>query len=286
MHRTAAQTGVVIEVIDDTSEGVVDVEDLRRRLDAGGVALVAVAHLPTHNGLINPAAQIGTACRAAGVPFLLDACQSVGQLPLDVTELGCDILAGTGRKWLRGPRGTGFLYVARGCEIQPSLVDLRAIEWPDPELAPDSYAIRRDARRFELWESNIAARLGLGAAVDYALNLGIPSIAVRVQFLAALLRDQLRARPGCSVLDVGEAQSGQSGQSGIVTFAVAGVPAAEVVARVAEQGVSINVASAATARFDRPGVRLEPVVRASPHYYNTEDELARLLAVLPAPRAA
>jgi cysteine desulfurase/selenocysteine lyase len=267
----------VVEPIADTDAGAVDVADLRRRLAAGDVALVAVTHVPTHNGLINPAAQIGAACRSEGVPFLLDACQSAGQLPLDVNELGCDVLAATGRKWLRGPRGTGFLYVARSCRIEPPLIDLRAVEWPSPS-SPDSYLVRADARRFELWEGSVAARLGLGAAVDYALGLGIPAIAARVQQLAATLRAALRSRRGYTVLDVGEQQCG------IVTFTVEGVPPVDVVRQVTAQGININVASAATASYDSPGVRLEPVVRASPHYYNTEAELELLLAALPEAR--
>ena len=209
------------------------------------------------------------------MPFLLDACQSAGQLPLDVAELGCDLLAATGRKWLRGPRGTGFLYVSRALALDPPFVDLRAVTWP----TPDAYVLRTDARRFESFENNVAARIGLGVAVDYALALGLGAIADRVGQLAETLRTGLAQRPGCTVLDVG------ARRSGIVTFSVAGVEPAEVVAAAAAAGVTINVASAATARYDVPGVRTRPVVRASPHYYNSTDELDRLLAAIPPPRA-
>ena len=274
-QQVAARSGVVVEAVDDDGTGVLDVADLRRRLAAGDVALVAITHVPTHNGLVNPAAEIGAACRAAGVPFLLDACQSVGQLPVDVREIGCDLLAATGRKWLRGPRGTGFLYVSRDFDLEPPFVDLRAVEWPTPA----GYRIRPDARRFEGWESAIGGRLGLGAAVDYALGVGIAAIAARVQALAGQLRTGLAELPGVRVLDVGKAQCG------IVTFRVDGVDPEDVVRSAAAGGVTINVGSAATATYDRANVVLQPVARASPHYYNTEDELLALLAALPPARS-
>jgi len=278
LQQVATRSGILVEtvadVVDGPAAGTVDVADLRRRLAGGDVALVAITHAPTHNGLVNPAAEIGAACREFGVPFLLDACQSAGQLPLDVTELGCDLLAATGRKWLRGPRGTGFLYVSRALALDPPFVDLRAVTWP----TPDAYLLRTDARRFEGFENNVAARIGLGVAVDYALALGLGAIADRVGQLAETLRAGLARQPGCTVLDVG------ARRSGIVTFSVAGVEPAEVVAAASAVGVTINVATAASARYDVPGVRTRPVVRASPHYYNTADELDRLLASIPLPR--
>jgi cysteine desulfurase / selenocysteine lyase len=156
--QVAARTRAVVEVVDDDEHGQLSVADLRRRLrnGSGPVRLIALTHVPTHGGLVNPAQEVGAAAREAGVPFLLDACQSAGQMPLDVEQLGCDMLSATGRKFLRGPRGTGFLYVRRSLigELEPPFLDLHSATWS----APDRYEIRADARRFESWEASFAGQ--------------------------------------------------------------------------------------------------------------------------------
>lgn len=274
--QMAARTGAVVEVVDDDEHGQLCVADLRRRLDdarRGRVALVAMTHVPTQGGLVNPAEEVGAATREAGVPFLLDACQSVGQLDVDVARVGCDLLSATGRKYLRGPRGTGFLYVRRAWveRLDPPFLDLHAATW----TGPDSYQVRSDARRFENWEGNVASKLGLGVAVDYALEWGLAAIEARVVPLAEGLRERLHALPGVAVHDLGRRRCG------IVTFTVDGVPAPEVSERLREQGVNTSVISPTSAQLDLPRRGLEEVVRASVHYYNTEDELDRLVAALP-----
>ena len=274
--QVAARTGAVVEVVDDDEHGQLCVADLRRRLDAtarGRVALVAVTHVPTQGGLVNPAEEVGAATREAGVPFLLDACQSVGQLDVDVERIGCDLLSATGRKYLRGPRGTGFLYVRRSLldRLEPPFLDLHSATW----TGPDSYEVRPDARRFETWEGNVAGKLGLGVAIDYALEWGLGAIEQRVVGLAETLRERLAARPGVAVHDLGLRRCG------IVTFTVDGVPAPEVSDRLRGHGVNTSVSTATSAQLDLPRRGLDQLVRASVHYYNTEDELDRLIAALP-----
>ena len=276
--QVAARTGAVIEVVDDDETGQLSVTDLRRRLDDGNgpVKLVAITHVPTQGGLVNPAEEVGAATRDAGVLYLLDACQSVGQLPIDVERIGCDMLSATGRKYLRAPRGTGFLYVRRSIldRISPPFLDLHAATW----TAPDRYEIRPDARRFENWETNYAAKIGLGVAVDYALSWGLPAIEARVTGLAHRLRQRLAGLPGVRVHDQG------SRQCGIVTFTVGGVPSAEIHRLLSRRGVNVSVSVADHARLDLPARGLADVVRASVHYYNTDDELDRLVDALPAAR--
>jgi selenocysteine lyase/cysteine desulfurase len=274
--QVAARTGAVVEVVDDDEHGQLSVADLSRRLDRGDgqVKLIAVTHVPTQGGLVNPAEQIGAVARQAGVPFLLDACQSVGQLPVDVERIGCDLLSATGRKFLRGPRGTGFLYVRHSFleQLEPPFLDLHAATW----TAPDRYEIRPDARRFENWETNYAGKIGLGVAVDYALSWGLEAIERRVTALAAQLRERLQALPGVQVHDQGERRCG------IVTFTVAGVLAQHVQQHLSRQGVNVSVSLVDYARLDLPHRGLPDLVRASVHYYNTDQELDRLVEALPA----
>ena len=276
--QVAARTGAVVEVIDDDESGQLSASDLRERLDdrKGPVKLVAITHVPTQGGLVNPAEEVGAATREAGVPYLLDACQSVGQLPVDVERIGCDLLTATGRKFLRGPRGTGFLYVRQSIldTLEPPFLDLHAATW----TAPDSYEIRPDARRFENWETNYAAKIGLGVAVEYALSWGLEAIEVRDTGLADRLRSRLTSVHGVHVHDQGQRRCG------IVTFTVDGVPAQQVQQHLHDHGVNVSVSLVEHARLDLQSRGLPDLVRASVHYYNTDDELDRLISALPTPR--
>ncbi len=162
----------------------------------------SIARLPTNGGLVNPAEAVGRIARRHGIPYLLDACQAVGQMPIDVCALGCDMLTATGRKFLRGPRGTGFLYIRNDFlkGVEPAMIDLFGAPW----VGPERYELRSDARRFETWEANYAARLGLGIAVDYALSIGIERIERRCRLLAKGLRELLAAIAEVSIHDLGE----------------------------------------------------------------------------------
>lgn len=277
--QVAARTGAVIDIVDDDEHGQLSVADLRRRLDdgaAGRPRLIAMTHVPTNGGLVNPAEEVGALAREAGVPFLLDACQSVGQLPVDVDRIGCDLLSATGRKFLRGPRGTGFLYVRRSMldRIEPPFLDIHAATW----TAPDRYVVRPDARRFESWEASYAGRIGLGVAVDYALSWGLEAIEARVTHLAEDLRCRLSEVDGVRVRDQGQRRCG------IVTFTVDGVPSREVRRQLSLAGVNTSVSLVDHALLDLPHRGLSDLVRASVHYYNTDGELDRLVGALPPAR--
>jgi cysteine desulfurase/selenocysteine lyase len=268
LRQVADRTGAVIERIPDDPSGQVDVDALEGMLDER-VKLVSLVHVPSHGGLVNPAAAVGRVTRAASVPLLLDACQSVGQMPVDVREIGCDILSATGRKFLRGPRGTGFLYVRRELieRLEPPLLDVHAAEWLDD----GSYRVRPDARRFENWEAYQAGKVGLGVAVDYALAVGLNAIRDRVYALAAALRERLEDVPGVTGHDVGRERGA------IVTFSVAGRSAQDVAAALRAQRVNVSVSPRSYSVSDFVGRGLPDIVRASVHYYNVEAELDRLV---------
>ncbi|HSD35573.1 MAG TPA: aminotransferase class V-fold PLP-dependent enzyme [Alphaproteobacteria bacterium] len=269
--QVARRTGATIEAIDDDEHGQISIAALERAIDSR-VKLIALTHVPTNGGLVNPAAEVGRVARAAGVPFLLDACQSAGQLPLDVERLGCDMLSATGRKYLRGPRATGFLYIRRALmdRVEPPFLDLHAATW----VAPDRYELRPDARRFENWETNFAGKIGLGVAVDYALSQGLHAIAARVRVLASDLRDMLDAIPGVTVRDKGLERCG------IVTFTAEAMPADELKSALARRRINVTVSEASGTLLDMSERGLDAMVRASVHYYNSEAELERFAAAV------
>ncbi len=269
--QVARRSGVVVDVVPSDEAGELDVEALERMIDRR-VKLIAITHVPTNGGLVNPAAAIGRIARAHGILYLLDACQSVGQMPIDVAAIGCDMLSATGRKYLRGPRGTGFLYVRRAVldRLEPPFLDLQAATW----VEPDRYEMRPDARRFENWERNVAGQLGLGAAVDYALDWGLANIAGRIEPLAAELRRGLAEIPGVSVRDRGRRPCG------IVTFTVEGKPARDIVVALGQRRINCHLSGGSTLNARARG--LPDLVRASVHYYNTEEEVARFAAAIAA----
>ena len=265
--------GVVVEPVPNDADGALDVAALERMID-GRTRLIAVTHLPTNGGLVNPAEAIGRVARAHGIPYLLDACQSIGQLPIDVAAIGCDFLSATGRKYLRGPRGTGFLYVRRAMleRTEPPFIDLHGARWS----APDRYELRPDARRYENWESYVAGQLGLGVAIDYALGWSLAAIAARVGDLAATLRQGLAAIPGVAVRDLGRRRSG------IVSFTVEGTAAGEILRRLRADAINVATSSPSSTLLDAEARRLPDLVRASVHYYNSEAEVARFLRAVAA----
>jgi cysteine desulfurase/selenocysteine lyase len=269
--QVAKRTGAVIEAIPNDEHGQLSVEALRRMIDER-VKLIAITHVPTNGGLVNPAAAVGQVARAAGIPYLLDACQSVGQLPVDAEEIGCDMLSATGRKYLRGPRGTGFLYVRRTMieRLEPPFLDDHAATW----VARDRYEIRPDARRFENWETNYSTKIGLGVAIDYARQWGIETTWARIRALAEALRERLAALPGVTVRDIG------AERCGIVTFTIEGHDPAALVDALLSRGINVSLTTTAGTRLDMESRDLTRMVRASVHYYNSEDEIARFCETL------
>jgi selenocysteine lyase/cysteine desulfurase len=259
--------GIEIEIVPTAPTGGIDLEALERSLRQRPARLVALTHVPTQGGLVNPAAEVGRIARAHGVLYLLDACQSVGQMPVDVTAIGCDMLSGTGRKFLRGPRGTGFLYVRRGAlgSLEPPFLDMQAVSM----VREGGYEMHPGAQRFENWESYIAGRIGLARAVRYALAIGLGPIRDRVYGLAHELRKRLAAMPDITLTDLGRERCG------IVTFAKADETADAVKQRLQADRINVSVSRARYAVLDLGRRGLDAVVRASVHYYNSEEEIDR-----------
>ncbi|MFL5494388.1 MAG: aminotransferase class V-fold PLP-dependent enzyme [Gemmatimonadales bacterium] len=262
----AQRRGVEIIRAPDAAEGGIDPQAVRSLVARRRPTLVALTWVPTNSGLVQPVPAVGEICRAAEVPYLVDACQAVGQMTVDVEALGCDYLAATSRKFLRGPRGMGFLYVSDrvlDAGAYPLLVDMHGASWTDP----DAFALAPDGRRFESWEMPYALVLGLGAAVAYALEVGIPLAQERSWALAAYARERLAGVPGVRMLDRGPALCA------IVTLELVGRDGAEVKLALRARGINTSSPSREDAVIDMDEKRVASALRISPHYYNTIEEI-------------
>ncbi len=262
--QRAKRDDLTIEVVPSDDRGELDLAALERAM-GDDVGVVAITWVPTNGGLVNPAAEVGRIAKAHGVPYLLDACQAAGQMRIDVQELGCDFLSATGRKYLRGPRGTGFLYVKEAWldTLEPAMIDHFGAAW----VARDRYELRDDARRFETWENSYALRAGHGAAVDYADQIGIDHIHERVNLLAQHARHCLSEVAGVVLQDLGRSPCG------IVSFSVEGIEAQSIAGQMAASGFAIGTSVVSSTRLDSERRNLPTLLRIAPHYYNTEDEV-------------
>lgn len=269
MLQLAERLSIKIEVVPNDESGQVDLNILEAMVNEK-TRLIAMTWIPTDGGLINPVHEIGEIAERYNLLFLVDACQAVGQLPVNVLDIGCDILSTTGRKWLRGPRGIGLLYVRKSLieQMEPIIIDHFSAQLVDET----SYELREDARRFETWENAYALRSGLVAAIDYANELGIERISKRTMALASRLREGLVQIDGVKLHDLGRQQCA------IITFTVDGVDSKEVVDMAQQRSIVIGQVTPADWRLDQRD--LPSMVRCAPHYYNSEAEIDALLELI------
>lgn len=268
----ARRSGVETVRAADRPEGGVDPESVRELASHPRTRLVALSWVPTNSGLVQDARAVGAVCRDLGVPYLIDACQAVGQLAVDVRELQCDYLGGTARKFLRGPRGIGFLYVSdrmleRGAF--PLFVDMRGADWTDP----DAYRLADGARRFENWEFAAALVAGFSEAVRYTLDVGAEG-QERARTLASVLRERMAKVRGVRVLDRG------AERCAIVTVDVRGQDAVGLKLALRSRGINTSSTDRKSGVLDMDDKRVSTALRLSPHYYNTEDELDAAVAAV------
>lgn len=269
----ARRHGVEVRRAADLASGGADPQSVRELLRDPRVRLLAVTWVPTNSGLMQPVETLGEIAEAAGVPYLVDGCQAVGQISVDVARLKCDFFSGTARKFLRGPRGIGFLYVSDRALKRgdfPLYIDMRGADW----VSADGFAPAPDARRFENWEFAYSLVLGMGEAARYALGVGVERGGHRARDLAATLRRKLTELRGIRVLDRG------SELAAIVTIEVAGWDATELSKLLRTRGINTSASLRAYAVIDMDEKRAASALRLSPHYYNTESEVERVVEEL------
>lgn len=269
----AKRRGIQIDLIPSDESGQVDL-DLIPKLLTPRTKVLALTHIPMQDGLVNPVEKAGQIAKDLGLIYVLDGCQAVGQLDVNVQKIGCHILTGTGRKFLRGPRGTGFLYIEKTLadQLDPPFIDAQSAEWTGPQ----AYRLMPGAQRFESFERNFAGMLGLMTAADYALAIGLTQIEDRVTALSYMLREKLAELPHIRLLDQGEKKSG------IVTFEGLKADAATIAAKLRQQNITVSVLTENQAWLDLQDRKLPSLVRASVHYFNTEDEIDQFSKTLAA----
>ena len=265
--QRAKRDNLIIDIVPSDESGTLDINALESMVDEE-VGLIAISWIPTNGGLVNPAEKVGQIAKKYNIPYLLDACQAAGQMSIDVEKIGCDFLAATGRKFLRGPRGTGFLYIKDKwlSIIEPVMIDHFGAPW----VSKNTYELRKDARRFETWENSYALRIGLGEAITYAEEIGIDLIHERVQLLARLNRKLLSEVKNVQVRDIG------TEQCGIISFSIEEEKnPKKIVDQMSEAGFTIGSVEPESTLIDSEKRNLPTLLRMAPHYYNTEEEIEK-----------
>ena len=265
--QRAKRDNLIIDIVPSDESGTLDINALESMVDEE-VGLIAISWIPTNGGLVNPAEKVGQIAKKYNIPYLLDACQAAGQMSIDVEKIGCDFLAATGRKFLRGPRGTGFLYIKDKwlSIIEPVMIDHFGAPW----VSKNAYELRKDARRFETWENSYALRIGLGEAITYAEEIGIDLIHERVQLLARLNRKLLSEVKNVQVRDIG------TEQCGIISFSIEEEKdPKKIVDQMSEAGFTIGSVDPESTLIDSEKRKLPTLLRMAPHYYNTEEEIEK-----------
>ncbi len=267
------RAGVELVRVSSVKTGEIDLEAMEKAIQLHRPKLVSISHIPTNSGLVQPVEAIGDLCKKHDILYLVDACQSAGQMVLDVQKMKCDFLMSAYRKWMRGPRGAGFLFVSDkilDLKYTPTTLDGSAASW----TAPNKYELVDSALRFQFWELNYGVLLGAKAATDYALNIGLDHIENRVQELASYTRKQLSSLPNITVQDNGIKKCG------IVTASFQGIPQSNIKSALNQHHINCSFATKGHAVIDMNKKGIDWALRISPHYYNTEGEIDKVVSVL------
>ena len=275
IHFIALQKRYHINVvrIKTFENGELDIEDFETLIKMYRTKLVSISHIPTNSGLIQNVKAIGNICEKNNIIFLLDACQSVGQIVVDVKPLKCDFLTATGRKFLRGPRGTGFLYVSDKIlkeQYAPLYIDGRGATWTEIY----KFEMLDSAKRFELWESPCAFKMGFQEAIKYANNIGMEHIQAYNEKIMKQLRANLSSIPNVVLFDKG------LNTSNILTFRKGNVSLKRISNILDKNKVYYSVSNKEWGLIDFNKKGIEWAIRLSPHYFNTIEEMDKVSQII------
>jgi selenocysteine lyase/cysteine desulfurase len=266
----ANRFGLRILKAENTADGRVDLDSIQDQLEKYHPRLLAVTHVPTNSGLVQPVEEIGEITANFDTLYLVDGCQSAGQINLDVKKIGCDFFSATFRKFLRGPRGAGFLYVSDHvlkAGLYPLHLDMRGAHW----TSENEFQLVPHARRFEDWENPYALLMGSSKAARYVMSIGLDRIEARVSELADYLREGLQRISKAQVLDQG------TKKCGIVTMHLQDADPDSLVKYLTAHNINGGMTTAANARIDFKEKGVSWALRLSPHYFNTHSEIDRVL---------
>lgn len=288
MLRAARQCNCRIEFIRLDEGGDISLSHLSELIDAWGkdIRVISVTHVPTHNAIINPVEKIGQLIRSAKTSgaladtavYMVDACQSVGQMPVDVQNIRCDVLTICSRKFLRGPRGVAAIYFRKETldreiasnNAEPTFLNIPGFTW----VQEHSYEMRRDGRCFETWESNYSAKTAFGRAINYYMARDPIGVERYVTGLAAHLRKVLRNVNGVSLTDVG------ANKSALVTFSMKGLPANGILHELEANNINVSIIDRRTAHINMNKRQQHFLLRSAVHYYNTKDEVEKFAQLI------
>ena len=250
-----------VAIINCDSKGTFFFDELEAELKKGA-ALVAISHAVAHGSIVNPVNEVGVLAKKYGAIYIVDGCQAVGQFKVDVQQIQCDAYMTTGRKWLCGPRGTGFLYVKKSSLFHATQLDLASADLVLNSLSKvTDVEIRKDAKQFELWERSISNMLGLSSAINDCLFKNISVISEQIQYLSNKLRYLAYSNSNLNI--IGEIES----LSGILGFYLNDESKEETLKEeFKKNGISISTMSDWDCPLHFPKTGAKSIFRLSPHY--------------------
>jgi selenocysteine lyase/cysteine desulfurase len=264
-------TGVIIDTIPVDENGKMDIEKSKEMIKAE-TKLISITHVPTSSGSIAPIEYFGKLAKQHNIIYMVDACQSVGQIPIDVEKIQCDILCATSRKYMRGPRGMGFLYVKESLmpKLEMPFLNMMSAKW----IAAEHYEFTPGNLMFDHWEKPFSILKGFEASIRVILEIGVENIWNQVQELSQYFRNALNDLAHFECMDKGDILCG------IVTFKHNSIPTEQVFEALGKAGINTSISYNWSSFTDLDQKRTESVNRASIHFLNTKFEIDACIDVL------